>query len=63
MFNKSDVKDEASSEGRVLGRILSREEVLSVSGGAEKPKTDSWKDDGVSTPKSDPPSTSAPSIE
>lgn len=42
------------SSGRVLGRVLSREEISSVSGGVEaKPKTDSWKDQGTCTPQSD----------
>jgi hypothetical protein len=49
-------------EGRVLGRVLSREEIARVSGGADAgPPTDSWVDKGVCTPKSDPGYVSEPS--
>ncbi|ELC7363329.1 MULTISPECIES: hypothetical protein [Stenotrophomonas] len=58
MFKKSNVAGVEASENRVLGRILSREEVLRVSGGnGTSQPTDSWKDGGNCTPKSDPPTT------
>ncbi|WP_312681714.1 hypothetical protein [Stenotrophomonas chelatiphaga] len=60
MFKKTDVEGVEASEGRVLGRILSREEVLRVSGGGANgtsQPTDSWADNGTCTPKSDPPTT------
>ena len=45
-----------SNEGRVLGGLLSREEIIGVSGGSDPcdPKTDSWVDCGTCTLKSDP---------
>lgn len=65
MFKKSVAQGVQASEGRVLGRILSQEEVMRVSGGignGTSQPTDSWVDNQTSTPKSDPPSTSNPSI-
>jgi hypothetical protein len=63
MFKKSVVQGVEASEGRVLGRILSREEVLSVAGGnGTSQPTDSWVDHQTSTPKSDPPGTTHPGL-
>lgn len=53
---------ESVAEGRVLGRLLSREEISQVAGGEDKPKTDSWKDNGTCTHKSDKGDPGAPSI-
>ncbi len=46
----------ATETGRVLARVLSRDEVGQVAGGARypTPNTNSWKDQSRSTPKTDP---------
>ncbi len=46
----------AVETGRVLARVLSRDEVGQVAGGATNPTptpTNAWKDKGTCTPKSD----------
>lgn len=53
MKSVSMKEKEMSIESRVLGRLLSREEISQVAGGEDKPKTDSWKDNGTCTRTSD----------
>lgn len=46
----------ATENGRVLARVLSRDEVGQVAGGdrPKRPTTNSWTDQSRSTPKTDP---------
>lgn len=45
----------ATEPGRVLARVLSRDEVGQVAGGATNPTpTNTWKDKSTCTPKTDP---------
>ncbi|ASR44051.1 hypothetical protein BEN78_12400 [Xanthomonas citri pv. mangiferaeindicae] len=64
MSRKSEERTAAAVEGRVLARVLSREEIAHVSGGAGPlaEPTDSWVDQGTCTPKSDPPLVSDPHL-
>ncbi|WP_435004954.1 hypothetical protein [Xanthomonas arboricola] len=48
--NRKDVVE----TGRVLARVLSRDEVGKVAGGAPPTPTNTWQDKGTCTPKSDP---------
>ncbi|UNK43583.1 hypothetical protein MNO14_05800 [Luteimonas sp. S4-F44] len=64
MSIKSEARTAVAAEGRVLARVLSREEIAHVSGGAGAlaEPTDSWVDNGTCTPKSDPPLVSDPHL-
>jgi len=56
MSSNSKSTDAAASSGRVLGRLLSREEMQQIGGGqgnSYTEPTDPWADDGTCTPERD----------
>lgn len=56
MSSNSKSTAATASSGRVLGRLLSREEVQQIGGGhgnSDTQPTDPWVDDGTCTPERD----------